>query len=70
MTKITTASLVMGILVGMTFISIALYFLFFTDGVPPVANENIRLYALLTGSYGIWRLIRVFVVRKEAQKNV
>jgi hypothetical protein len=70
MTKSATASLVMGILVSMTFMGIALYFLFFTERVPPVANENIRLYAFLTGSYGIWRLIRVFAVWKEAQKNI
>ena len=62
--------MVMGILLGMTFISIALYLLLFPDRVPPAANEDIRLYALLTGAYGIWRLLRVFIVWNEAQKNV
>jgi len=62
--------LVSGILAAITFISIALYILFFSSGMPALANENIKLYALLTGSYGIWRLIRVFFIWKEAQKNV
>jgi hypothetical protein len=33
-------------------------------------KEDLRLYALLTGAYGIWRFTRVWIVWKEAQENV
>ncbi len=62
--------MITGILLSMAFIGIALYVLFFSDRLPQVSKDDLRLYALLTGAYGIWRFIRVFMVRKEAEKNV
>ena len=62
--------MITGILLSMAFIGIALYVLFFSDRLPHVSKDDLRLYALLTGAYGIWRFIRVFMVRKEAEKNV
>jgi len=56
--------MITGILLSMTFL------LFFTDRLPQVSKDDLRLYALLTGAYGIWRFVRVFLVRKEAGKNV
>ena len=70
MIKNGTVSMITGTLLSMAFIGIALYVLFFTDRLPQVSKDDLRLYALLTGAYGIWRFIRVFLVRKEAEKNV
>ena len=70
MIKSGAVSMITGILLSMTFIGIALYALFFSDRLPQVSKDDLRLYALLTGAYGIWRFIRVFLVRKEAEKNV
>ncbi len=66
----SAAGMVMGLLLGSTFIGIALYLLFFPDISPAGMKEDLRLYALLTGAYGIWRLIRVWLAWKEAQENV
>ncbi|NMW19467.1 MAG: hypothetical protein HKK66_10680 [Chlorobiaceae bacterium] len=68
--KQSPASMITGILLSMTFIGIAIFLLFFTDRLPQVSKDDLRLYALLTGAYGIWRFVRVFLVRKEAGKNV
>ncbi len=62
--------MITGILLSITFIGIALYVLFFTDRLPQVSQDDLRRYALLTGAYGIWRFIRVFLARKEAENNV
>ena len=70
MIKSGAISMITGILLSMAFIGIALYVLFFSDRLPQVSKDDLRLYALLTGAYGIWRFIRVFLVRKEAEKNV
>jgi hypothetical protein len=70
MIKSGAVSMITGILLSMAFIGIALYVLFFTDRLPQVSRDDLRLYALLTGAYGLWRFIRVFLVRKEAEKNV
>ncbi|MEI7707111.1 MAG: hypothetical protein WCI90_02495 [Chlorobium sp.] len=70
MIKSGAISMITGILLSMAFIGIALYVLFFSDRLPQVSKDDLRLYALLTGAYGIWRFIRVFMVRKEAEKNV
>ena len=50
--------MITGILLSMAFIGIALYVLFFSDRLPQVSKDDLRLYALLTGAYGIWRFIR------------
>ncbi len=70
MIKQSPISIASGMLAASIFIGISLYLLFFSSEIHALANENIRRYAFLTGSYGIWRLIRVFFVWKEAQKNV
>ena len=66
----SSVSMITGTLLSMAFIGIALYVLFFTDRLPQVSKDDLRLYAFLTGAYGLWRFIRVFLVRKEAEKNV
>lgn len=62
--------MVAGMLLGITFIGIALFLLLFPESIPSGARGDIRLYALLTGAYGIWRLIRVYLAWKDAQENV
>jgi len=64
-----SVSLVTGLLLGSMFIGIALYLLLFPDSIPSTSRNDLKLYALLTGAYGIWRVIRVVIVWKEAQKN-
>ncbi|ACF43031.1 hypothetical protein [Pelodictyon phaeoclathratiforme] len=64
----SAAGMVMGLLLGGTFIGIALYLLFFPDISPAGMKEDLRLYALLTGAYGIWRLIRVWLVWRAGEE--
>ncbi len=33
-------------------------------------KQDLRLYALLTGAYGIWRIIRVWLAWKGAEEHV
>ena len=58
--------MVTGLIMGSTFIAIALYLLFFPDISPAGMKGDFRLYALLTGAYGFWRYIRVWLAWKEA----
>ncbi len=71
MIKQSTASIITSILLSMTFIGIAMYILFVPDSASHhVSKDDLMLYALLTGAYGIWRFVRVFLVRREGEKNV
>ena len=70
MTKASSAGMVMGLLLGSSFVGIALYLLFFADLSHAIAKQDIKLYALLTGAYGLWRFVRVWLAWKEAQENV
>ena len=70
MKKKSVVEIVTGLIMGSTFIGIALYLLFFPDISPAGMKQDLRLYALLTGAYGIWRFIRVWLAWKEAQENV
>jgi hypothetical protein len=66
MKKQGSAAMITGVILGSTFIGIALYLIFFPDISPAGMKEDLRLYALLTGAYGIWRFIRVWLAWKEA----
>jgi hypothetical protein len=68
--KKSLVEIVIGLLLGCTFIGIAIYLLFFPEISPSGAKQNLRLYVMLTGAYGIWRLIRVWLAWKKAQENV
>jgi hypothetical protein len=70
MRKQGSAAMVTGMILGSTFIGIALYLLFFPDISPAGAKQDIRLYALLTGSYGLWRFIRIWLAWKKPEENV
>lgn len=65
--KLTTA---LNLLLSLLFIGIALYVFFFADPPSPSARHDLRLYAALTGAYGIWRLIRALLAGKKAEENV
>jgi hypothetical protein len=56
--------MVTGLIMGSIFIGIALYLLFFPDISPAGMKQDLRLYALLTGAYGFWRFIRVWLAWK------
>lgn len=62
--------MIIGTLLALCFIGIALYLLFFPGTIPAASRDDLRLYALLTGAYGIWRLVRVWLARKDAEENV
>ncbi len=70
MKKKSLIEIITGLILGSTFIGIALYLLFFPDISPAGMKQDMRLYALLTGAYGIWRIIRVWLAWKDAQENV
>ncbi len=62
--------MVMGLLLGSSFVGIALYLLFFADLSHAASTQDVKLYALLTGAYGLWRFIRVWLAWKDAEENV
>jgi hypothetical protein len=64
------AAIITGLLLSFAFIGIALFVLFFPDRFPAASRQDFILYSALTGSYGIWRLLRVIMTWKEAQKNI
>ncbi len=59
--------MITGIVLGVTFISIAAYLLLFPDAASADAKEDLRLYAMLMAAYGVWRLVRVSMARNEEQ---
>jgi len=65
--KNISAAKITGLLLGITFIGIALYLFLFPEAAPAVARKDLNHYVLLTGSYGIWRIIRVSMTWKNAQ---
>jgi hypothetical protein len=54
----SAVSIITGLLPGVLFIGIALYLLLFTDTAPSAARSDLRHYAMLTGAYGVWRVVR------------
>jgi hypothetical protein len=67
MLKRSSASLLTGLLPGLMFVGIALYLLFSPDTAPAAARDDIRQYAMLTGAYGIWRVVRFSMALRESQ---
>ena len=61
--------MVTGLLLAATFTGIALYILFSPGILPSAAKADLRLYALLTGAYGLWRFIRVYIAWREGKEN-
>ncbi|TLU57637.1 MAG: hypothetical protein FDX18_07395 [Chlorobium sp.] len=64
-----SAALVTGLILAATFTGIALYILFSPGMFPSATREDLRLYALLTGAYGLWRFIRVWLAWREGEEN-
>jgi len=65
--KKNAASLLTGLLPGLMFVGIALYLLFSPDTAPAAARDDLRQYAMLTGAYGIWRIVRFSMAQRETQ---
>ncbi len=57
-----------GIVLAITFIGISLYIFMVPLPAPFAENNDLQLYAMLTGAYGVWRAIRVFLTWKELQQ--
>ncbi|WP_232209735.1 hypothetical protein [Chlorobium ferrooxidans] len=70
MSRPLPVTMIVGTLLALCFIGIAAWLLFFPGTIPLASREDLRLYALLTGAYGIWRLVRVWMVWKQAEENV
>ena len=68
MTKKMTASMSIGMVLAITFIGIALYIFFIPLPAAFAGKNDFHLYALLTGAYGVWRAIRVFLNWKDVQE--
>lgn len=69
MTKISNAAIVIGILQAIMFVSISLYILFIPLPAAFAEKNDLRLYTILTGAYGTWKVIGVFVLWKDSLKN-
>jgi hypothetical protein len=70
MIKNISAAMIVGLLLALTFIGIALYLLIFPESVGSASSrQDLLLYALLTGAYGIWRLVRVWLAWKDAEES-
>jgi hypothetical protein len=69
MTKQMNASMAIGMLLAITFIGISLYILFIPLPVAFAGKNDLQLYAMLTGSYGVWRAFRVFLNWKDLQED-
>ncbi len=67
MLKKSSASLLTGLLPGLMFVGIALYLLFSPNTAPAAARDDLRQYAMLTGAYGIWRVVRFSMALRESQ---
>lgn len=52
------------------FIGIAVYVFFFAGATDQNARRDLVLYSALTGAYGVWRLIRVLLAKKNQEENV
>ncbi|MBM3163002.1 MAG: hypothetical protein FJZ79_06745 [Chlorobi bacterium] len=61
---------VLGLMLSALFIATALSVYLFAYAPSPEARRDLLLYALLTGAYGIWRLIRVLTALKKPEENV
>ncbi len=68
MLKKSSASLFTGLLPGLLFVGIALYLLFSPDTASVAARDGLRQYAVLTGAYGIWKIIRFSLAQRKERK--
>lgn len=69
MTKQINAPMTIGMLLAITFIGISLYILFMPLPDAFAGKNDLQLYAILTGSYGVWRAFRVYLNRKDLQED-
>ncbi|NTV08343.1 MAG: hypothetical protein HGA81_07045 [Chlorobium limicola] len=58
------------LLLSALFIGIATYVFFFAGATDQNARRDLVLYSALTGAYGVWRLIRVLLAKKNQEENV
>jgi len=69
MTKQINAPMTIGMLLAITFIGISLYILFMPLPDAFAGKNDLQLYSILTGSYGVWRAFRVFLTWKDLQED-
>ncbi|MEI8102022.1 MAG: hypothetical protein WCG61_00670 [Chlorobium sp.] len=59
--------MITGIVLAVTFIGISLYIFLMPLPATFAGKNDLQLYALLTGAYGLWRAVRLFFIWKESQ---
>ncbi|WP_049752378.1 hypothetical protein [Pelodictyon luteolum] len=64
-----SAAAIAGFLTGTAFLGLAIWLSFAMAGVAGNHEEDLRLYSLLTGSYGAWRIFRSWMLWNGAQEN-
>jgi len=60
----TTLNMMLSIL----FIGLALYIFLSADSTGK-AGSDLRLYAALTGAYGVWRLVRTIIAGRKSHEK-
>ncbi|NTW62703.1 MAG: hypothetical protein HGA46_01140 [Chlorobiaceae bacterium] len=65
-----TLSMTIGLLLGTAFTGISLFLLFVYKAPSEAILHDLHLYALLTGAYGLWRVVRVLIQWRNAEENV
>jgi H+/Cl- antiporter ClcA len=65
-----TPSMAIGLLLGTAFAGLSLYLLFFYRAPSEAIHDDLHHYALLMGSYGLWRVAIVFLQWRNEEKNV
>ncbi|NTV98909.1 MAG: hypothetical protein HGA70_07085 [Chlorobiaceae bacterium] len=68
--KASHVPIITGIVLAAAFIGIALSILLFRESFPAAARPDLTLYAALTGAYGVWRSIRVYLFWKAEKNNI
>jgi len=56
------------LLLSMMFISLALY-IFLSAEATGKDGADLRLYAALTGTYGLWRLVRTIIAGRKSNEK-
>ncbi|MBM3423013.1 MAG: hypothetical protein FJY09_07185 [Chlorobi bacterium] len=58
----------LNLLLSMLFIGLALYIFLFAEAAGKVGSD-LRLYAALTGAYGVWRLVRTIIAEQKSHEK-
>lgn len=69
MKRSASAQAVLGLLTGTAFLGLAGWLALSMKGPDGLLSTDLTLYCLLTGSYGAWRILRSWMLWREAEEN-